>query len=150
MAHTQYLLHKVNGDLDGGRERRGRLQPPGLRGAGRPQVPLIVRAKEEETWRRRARRNSISWSTSRWTSRPSASSAGCAYGSGEVGEILSTVERIIPGDFESWVVEWKATAERVEAAAGQSAAAGNQVSARRAYLRAASYYSACLAMIDGS
>ena len=51
---------------------------------------------------------------------------GCAYGSGEVGEILSTVERITPGDFESWVVEWKATAERVEGAAKKSAAASQQ------------------------
>lgn len=75
---------------------------------------------------------------------------GCGYGAGEVGEILATIDRVTPGDFESWVVEWLATAERVEGMAGQSAAAGNQVSARRAYLRAASYYAACLSMIDGS
>ncbi len=75
---------------------------------------------------------------------------GCCYGSGEVGEILATVDRIVPGDFESWVVEWLATAERVEGMAAGSAAAGNRASARRAFLRAATYYSACLAMIDGS
>lgn len=75
---------------------------------------------------------------------------GCCYGSGEVGEILATVDRIVPGDFESWVVEWLATAERVEGYARQSAVGGNRASARRALLRAATYYSACLAMIDGS
>ncbi len=75
---------------------------------------------------------------------------GCCYGAAEAGEVLSTVERIIPGDFESWVVEWLATAERVRRIAEESAAAGNRVSARLAYLRAAAYYSACLSMIDGS
>lgn len=75
---------------------------------------------------------------------------GCAYGAGEVGEILSTVERIVPGDFESWVAQWKATAERVEDIAEKSDAAGHTVSARRAWLRASSYYAACLTMIDGS
>ncbi len=75
---------------------------------------------------------------------------GCSYGSAEVGEVLSTVERIVPDDFESWVVEWLATAERVRRIAEECAAGGNRVSARQAFLRAATYYSACLSMIDGS
>lgn len=75
---------------------------------------------------------------------------GCSYGSAEVGEVLSTVERIKPGDFDSWVDEWLATAKRVLAIAEQSADSGNRVSARQAFLRAATYFSACLSMIDGS
>jgi|GEM_PF-5418051 len=33
----------------------------------------------------------------------------CSYGSAEVGEVLSTAEHIVPGDFDSWVDEWLST-----------------------------------------
>jgi len=75
---------------------------------------------------------------------------GCYYGAVDIGEVLSTVERIQEGDFESWYREWYATGERLEGIANTCAAAGNGVSARQAYLRAACYYAACLSMIDGT
>jgi hypothetical protein len=74
----------------------------------------------------------------------------CFYGCADAGEVLSTVERIREGDFESWYGEWCATAERLERSAGECAASGNDVSARQAYLRASCYYAASLSMIDGT
>ena len=75
---------------------------------------------------------------------------GCYYGAADAGEILATAVNIKEGDYESWYREWCATAERVQGIAEQCAAAGNDVSARCAYLRAASYYSAAISMIDGT
>jgi len=75
---------------------------------------------------------------------------GCYYGAVDVGEVLSTIERIKEGDFEGWYGEWYATAERLEGIARACAASGNDVSSRQAYLRAACYYAACLSMIDGT
>lgn len=75
---------------------------------------------------------------------------GCVYGQGDAGEIFSAVDLIKSGDFESWYQAWLATAERVRGYADESAAAGNDVSAREAYLRAAAYYAAGISMIDGT
>jgi len=75
---------------------------------------------------------------------------GCYYGNADAGEVLSTAARVRDGDFESWFREWNATAERVRAAAAASAAEGNRVSARRAFLRAGSYFSLAAAMVDGT
>ncbi|MBC8492499.1 MAG: dipeptidyl aminopeptidase, partial [Chloroflexi bacterium] len=75
---------------------------------------------------------------------------GCYYGAADAGEILATADRIKEGDYESWYQEWCATAERVGGIAEQCTAAGNDVSARCAYLRAAGYYSAAISMIDGT
>jgi len=75
---------------------------------------------------------------------------GCYYGAAEVGEILATADRIREGDFESWYQAWVATAERVQGYADQCAESGQPVSARRAYLRAASYFAASITMIDGT
>jgi hypothetical protein len=74
----------------------------------------------------------------------------CVYGEGDEGEVLSTVDHIKSGDFESWYQAWVATAARVEGFARESAEAGHDVSAREAFLRAASYYAASLSMIDGT
>ena len=74
----------------------------------------------------------------------------CSYGAGEAGEILSTLARIHDGDFENWYREWYATAERVRGIAEECAAAGNKLSGRMAYLRAANYYAAANSMVDGS
>jgi pimeloyl-ACP methyl ester carboxylesterase len=62
------------------------------------------------------------------------------YGGADVGECLSTAHRIREGDFDSWYNEWCQTADRIYAAAEQSRAAGDPVSAREAYLRASNYY----------
>lgn len=63
-----------------------------------------------------------------------------AYRAAEAGEVLATAGRIKDGDYGSWVAEWESTAQRVAAAAEASADAGHTVSAREAYLRAATYY----------
>jgi len=49
----------------------------------------------------------------------------CCYGCAEAGEVLSTVERMREGDFESWYGKWYATAKRLEDIAAGCAAAGN-------------------------
>ncbi len=63
-----------------------------------------------------------------------------AYGGADIGECLSTAERITEGDVDSWYQEWYATAERVRCIAEDSLATGHEVSAREAYLRASTYY----------
>ena len=75
---------------------------------------------------------------------------GCYYGAADAGEVLATADRLREGDCESWYQEWYATAERLQGIAEQSAASGNDVSARKAYLRAASYYATSISMIDGT
>ena len=68
----------------------------------------------------------------------------------DVGEVLSTIERIHNGDARSWVSEWRATAERVRRQAEASAAGGHRVSAADAYLRASLYFSLAGASADGA
>jgi pimeloyl-ACP methyl ester carboxylesterase len=63
-----------------------------------------------------------------------------AYGGADIGECLSTAERITEGDVNSWYSEWYATAERIRAIAEDCLAKGHAVSAREAYLRATTYY----------
>ena len=76
---------------------------------------------------------------------------GCVwYGCGDVGELLSTADRITDGDAESWCSEWIATGKRVEAVAGQCARDGHRVSARAAYLRGSAYYALALSAVDGT
>lgn len=62
------------------------------------------------------------------------------YGGADVGEVLTTAQRITPGDGESWYREWRALADRVADTADACAAAGHPVSANSAYLRASNYY----------
>jgi hypothetical protein len=75
---------------------------------------------------------------------------GVRQGCGDVGELLSTTDRITDGDFDSWVAEWTATGRRIEALAEGCASAGHSVSARAAYLRASQYYALALAGVDGT
>lgn len=74
----------------------------------------------------------------------------CHYGAADAGEILATVERIPSGDLEKWYQEWFAIAERMQGIAEQSASLGNHVSARKAFLRAATYFAASAIFIDGT
>jgi len=74
----------------------------------------------------------------------------CHYGAADAGEILATVDRIPSGDFEKWYQEWFAIAQRMQGIAEQSASSGNPVSARKAFLRAATYFSASAIFIDGT
>jgi pimeloyl-ACP methyl ester carboxylesterase len=62
------------------------------------------------------------------------------YKGADIGECLSTAYRVKEGDFESWYQEWLKTAKRVHKYADESLAAGHEISAREAYLRASNYY----------
>jgi hypothetical protein len=74
---------------------------------------------------------------------------GATYHRGaDIGECLATIARIEDGDAESWFVEWRATAERIATIAADCEAAGHRVSARQAWLRAASYYDAATFFLD--
>jgi pimeloyl-ACP methyl ester carboxylesterase len=63
-----------------------------------------------------------------------------AYGGADFGEVVTTSERIVPGDYDSWHDRWLATADRVAAQAHASLRAGHAVSARDGFLRASNYY----------
>ncbi|MEW6364694.1 MAG: prolyl oligopeptidase family serine peptidase [Acidobacteriota bacterium] len=76
---------------------------------------------------------------------------GSSYrGAADVGECLSTAGRIKEGNAESWVTQWLATSERTHEVAESCAAEGHRVSARDAFLRAATYYSTALYLIDAT
>ena len=66
----------------------------------------------------------------------STESAGAA----ELGECFETMSRVRNSDFESWIEHWSATADRVAAFAERRLKAGDQPSARNAFLRASNYY----------
>jgi hypothetical protein len=76
---------------------------------------------------------------------------GSTYrGYADVGEVLATAERVKDGDGDAWVREWTVTAERLEADARAAEGAGNRVTARGLYLRAANYLSTGLYLITHS
>ena len=68
----------------------------------------------------------------------------------DVGEVLSTVERIRNGDARSWADEWAATADRLSAEATGNADHGRSRSAARQFLRASMYYSLASSSADGT
>lgn len=61
-------------------------------------------------------------------------------GAAEFGECMETMHRIKNNDFESWLREWSATADRVEGFAQEALAAGDPNAARIAFLKASNYY----------
>src|SRR6516162_7811138 len=63
-----------------------------------------------------------------------------AYGGADIGEVVTTAQRITAGDYDSWYEQWAATAARVEAEARTQLAAGHPVSAHDGLLRAATYW----------
>jgi hypothetical protein len=63
---------------------------------------------------------------------------GVHYGAGDLGEMLSTADRIVDGDADSWCQEWIATGRRVAALAEECEQSAYRVSARAAYLRRSS------------
>lgn len=63
-----------------------------------------------------------------------------AAGAAEYGECMDTMSRVKNNDFDSWITQWAATADRVCGFAEGEHRAGNRVSAREAFLRAANYY----------
>ena len=62
------------------------------------------------------------------------------YGGADIGEVITTAERITPGDWESWYREWRALADRIASIVDVWAAGGHTISASSAYPRASNYY----------
>jgi hypothetical protein len=75
---------------------------------------------------------------------------GISAGCGDIGEMLTTTERIDDGDAESWCAAWTEMAERIAGIAKTCLQEGHIVSARAACLRASTYYSLVLAAVDGT
>jgi pimeloyl-ACP methyl ester carboxylesterase len=63
-----------------------------------------------------------------------------AAGAAEYGECMDTMSRVKNNNFDSWISQWAATADRVADFAEREDRLGNRVSARDAFLRAANYY----------
>jgi pimeloyl-ACP methyl ester carboxylesterase len=63
-----------------------------------------------------------------------------AYGGADIGEVLTTAQRITAGDYDSWYEQWCATADRVAGEAEKALGAGHVVSARDGLMRASNYY----------
>ena len=72
------------------------------------------------------------------------------YRGADIGECLSTAARIKDGDAESWFEQWSATADRIAEAARGAEEAGHRVSARDAWLRAATYYDTATFFLDST
>jgi alpha-beta hydrolase superfamily lysophospholipase len=65
-----------------------------------------------------------------------------AAGGADIGECFVAAERVKESNLESWRSAWLGVADQVEREATRSAAAGCDVSAHAAWLRAANYYRA--------
>ena len=74
------------------------------------------------------------------------------YGCSEVGEVVTVCNRInaAGASYQTYYDNFIAMARDVDALAGRELAAGHTASARSAYLRAASYYDACLFFVFGT
>jgi hypothetical protein len=68
----------------------------------------------------------------------------------DIGEVLSTVDRIKNGDAQSWVDEWTATADRLAGEGAAGAGEGRTRSAARQFLRASTYYGTASFAADGT
>ena len=68
----------------------------------------------------------------------------------DVGEVLTTVDRVHDGDARSWVAEWTATAERVAGLAREAEAAGHLRTAAARWLRTATYLAAAAEKADAT
>ena len=68
---------------------------------------------------------------------------GSAY-----GECFSAASQVHEEDLESWVKAWTTIAQKVEADGRKAEAAGHRVSAREAYLRAATYYAVAMVCVS--
>ncbi|MGY1601632.1 alpha/beta hydrolase family protein [Geodermatophilus sp. SYSU D00815] len=68
----------------------------------------------------------------------------------DVGEVLTTVDRIHDGDAKGWVREWTATAERLAGLAREAEAAEHRRSAAARWLRAANYFAAATEKADAT
>ncbi len=58
----------------------------------------------------------------------------------EYGECMETISRVKEDDFNSWIIEWAALADRVSKYAEKELNLDNKKTAQHAYLRASNYY----------
>ncbi|GAB3576209.1 alpha/beta fold hydrolase [Leifsonia lichenia] len=65
-------------------------------------------------------------------------------GAADTGEVLAAVESVGEHDHEAWFAAWLALGSRIRAAGDDQAAAGNDISASRSYLRASTYLGTAL------
>jgi hypothetical protein len=68
------------------------------------------------------------------------SAAAICSGSADLGEVIATAGRIVPGDYDNWYSEWAALAEKTTQLASKSLQGGHQLSASKAFLRATEYW----------
>lgn len=64
---------------------------------------------------------------------------GAYLGAADLGEAIATAQRVEPGDYAGWYVEWDRTAGDASGAAERAAKDGLSALARSGYLRAAEY-----------
>ena len=62
------------------------------------------------------------------------------YGAADVGECVTTAQRITRVDQRDWIENWLATATRIRNNADECLAAGDRAGARSAYFRASNYF----------
>jgi alpha-beta hydrolase superfamily lysophospholipase len=62
------------------------------------------------------------------------------HGIADAGETLATIQRVSEGDRDTWVREWRATADRLRDDGEAAEKRGHRVSARAKLLRASTYY----------
>lgn len=72
------------------------------------------------------------------------------YGGADVGECFAIGERINKADLDLWFSAWNEAAQKIRAAADESAKAGNRASARDGYLRASNYLRTAASMLIGA
>ncbi|HEY5882673.1 MAG TPA: hypothetical protein VIU11_27430 [Nakamurella sp.] len=72
-----------------------------------------------------------------------------AYGIGDVGLVLSTLDRIGDEGPQAWFDQWSATAQGLAERAVAAAASGHRTTASWAYLAAAQYFATGLGALDG-
>ncbi|PWI45062.1 dipeptidyl aminopeptidase [Streptomyces sp. ICBB 8177] len=72
-----------------------------------------------------------------------------ACGTGDVGLVLATLDRIADGDPQSWFDAWMGTAGYLETLGEQASQAGHADSARWALLGASEYYDKAMVFVDG-
>lgn len=65
-------------------------------------------------------------------------------GAADAGETLTTIDRIIDGNYVSWEREWEITADRIAAIGDECVSRGHRVSGRNALLRASCFDLLCI------
>ena len=125
----------------------GRVQPGGRSeriGAGRPAAEAAATAARHPAF------SLFSQEDLNFETLFTLGSAG--YGTSEVGEIVTAVNAInqAGATYQNYFDTFAATARRVSELADRELAAGHKASALSAYLRAASYWDACLFFVLGT